>query len=487
MGGGVAGAAEVMAEQQTGRGSRGVVAAAAPLAAALGAEAMRDGGNAYDGAVVAALAETALLPPKCGLGGDLVAIVLPSGASEPECLLAIGGAPDALPEAARRGRLAETGPTSVGVPSAPAGYDALSARGRLGRDRQAAPAARVAEDGVVWAPICRTLGEESHALAHEHEPGGSVYFPDGRPLRAGEVVRLPGQARALRAWAADGAGCLAGDLGTAIVDRVAAAGGLLTSDDLRHARAEWVAPAHAACHGHEVWTTPAPTHGPSMLDAIGRTDPRRPQQLWAATQAAIADRRARLGEREDGGTSMVTAVDADGTIVVVVHSNSYPRFGSGLVVHDFDLILNNRAGRGFTAREGHPNFPVAGRRPATTLMAWAAGPAGKAPSHLGATPGGANQMTWNAQLVSTLLAGERDPGRLVTAPRWEWLPEDDGVRVEEDLPTPVRAAVAAGATRTEVVPRWGLRCAQQVAVRPDVGSARVAAVDPRTGGAVSPV
>jgi hypothetical protein len=82
----------VMAEQCTGRGARGVVCAAAPLAAAAGADALRAGGNAYDAAVAAALAETVLLPSKCGLGGDLVAITAAPGL-EPEALLAVGGAP----------------------------------------------------------------------------------------------------------------------------------------------------------------------------------------------------------------------------------------------------------------------------------------------------------------------------------------------------------------------------------------------------------
>ena len=67
---------------------------------------------------------------------------------------------------------------------------------------------------------------------------------------------------------------------------------------------------------------------------------------------------------------MVSAADGEGNVVVVVHSNSFPPIGSGIVVPDYDLVLANRAGRGFTPT-GHPNFPNAGRRPATTLHAWA--------------------------------------------------------------------------------------------------------------------
>src|SRR5690606_26964965 len=101
-----------------------------------------------------ALAETVLLPPKCGLGGDLVALVWHRDCDEPEALLAIGGAPAGLAAVAAAGRLAETGPMSVGVPGAPAGYAALADRGVLGPEAVAAPAIEVATEGFCWSTIC---------------------------------------------------------------------------------------------------------------------------------------------------------------------------------------------------------------------------------------------------------------------------------------------------------------------------------------------
>src|SRR5262245_2270673 len=108
----------VMAEQITARGVRGVVATAAPLAAQAGAAALREGGNAYDAAIAAALAETVLLPPKCGLGGDLVAIVIPGFGREPESLIAVGGAAAGHAAVAREGRWRDVGPNAVGPPAA---------------------------------------------------------------------------------------------------------------------------------------------------------------------------------------------------------------------------------------------------------------------------------------------------------------------------------------------------------------------------------
>jgi gamma-glutamyltranspeptidase/glutathione hydrolase len=204
--------------------------------------------------------------------------------------------------------------------------------------------------------------------------------------------------------------------------------------------------------------------------------------------AAIERRDAVAGD----GTSMVSAATRDGDAVVVVHSNSFPRFGSGIVVDGYDLVLSNRAGRGFSAEPAHPNFPLPGRRPVTTLHAWALTGADGRPALLGGTPGGENQMPWNAQTLAALLGGSvADPAAVVVAPRWEWLGDDRRLRIEagfapDDEAALTHAAAAVGAT-VEPVPRWSLRSAQQVLGVPVAGAPIVGAVDPRTGGAALPV
>lgn len=262
---------------------------------------------------------------------------------------------------------------------------------------------------------------------------------------------------------------------------------MLAPGDFAYGDAEWVPAAEGRMAGRRLWATPAPTHGPSLLDAMGDAAPGDDAgALWDRIQAVIQRRNGALADPRHlaDGTSMVSAADADGNAVVVVHSNSFPRFGSGIVTADYDLVLNNRAGRGFTAEPGHPNGPEPGRRPATTLHAWAWSDEAGGVALLGATPGGENQMPWNAQALSQLVAGEREPGMLVTAPRWEWLPEDGGARVEEGLPPADRRALEARAPSVTEVQRWGLSSAQQVVARPVPGAALIAAADPRTGGAV---
>lgn len=467
-----------MAEQVTGRGARGAVAAAAPQAAVAAAAVLAEGGNAFDAVVTAALAESVLLPPKCGLGGDLIALVLAAGDTAPRALVAVGGAAAGHAAVARSGRWRDVGPDSVGPPAAAAGHAALAGLGRLPRERLASPAIALARSGFAWASVCERLSEMAHGLVAEMHPEGTDYYPGGSSIRAGTIVRLDGLAAVLDEWVLRGEHLFDGPVGDAVIDAVVSRGGALRRDDFQHARAEWLPCATQAVDDAIVWATPAPTHGPSLLDALGRyaDGPRTPAALHGAVMASIAEQRETLGD--PGGTSIVSAADADGNAAIVVHSNSYPRFGSGIIVPGYQLPLANRAGRGFTPIDGHPNFPTAGRRPATTLHAWAVSDADGV-RWLGGTPGGANQLPWNAQTLARLLGGETRPGHLVASPVWEWLPDDDGVRLEDGLEGADDFAVSG---RVVHAARWACRSAQQVVRLPLPGEAWQAAADPRTVG-----
>jgi gamma-glutamyltranspeptidase/glutathione hydrolase len=479
-----AGAVQIMAQQCQARGPQGAVAAAAPTAALVGAEILRSGGNAYDAAVAAALAETVLLPPKCGLSGDLIALSWRSHEERPEALLAVGGAPAGLAELAAQRKMQEVGPSSVGVPGAPAGYLALAARARLPLARLAAPAIEIARRGFCWSRICWTLSVESADLVRRYNPSGTRYFPDGEPIRPNTLVKLPGLALALEAFVAERDAFLSGDVGEAMLACVQTDGGILTrSDFLSSSRAEWILPAAGQLGDLQLFVTPAPTHGPALLCALRQIDAatERPAvTVYRDVMKAIAWSRRELADIS--GTSMVSAADGEGTLVTIVHSNSYPRFGSGLIVAPYDLILANRAGRGFSSDVGHPNFPHAGRRPATTLHAWAvSGP--ERMRFQGATPGGANQMPWNAQTLARMLGGEYDLGRLIASPRWEWDPADDSINVEAGFGAEELDSLRALAGDVGQLDRWALRSAMQI-VAFDPGQRLVAAsADPRTVGA----
>jgi gamma-glutamyltranspeptidase/glutathione hydrolase len=279
---------------------------------------------------------------------------------------------------------------------------------------------------------------------------------------------------------------MGGPLGSAVVAAVRSRGGVLTQGDFEFARAEWAPCARdhvTTPQGHvTTWATPAPTHGPSLLNAVAGLESATPSpaEVLGQVMRAIVERRSSLAD--PSGTSMVSAADAEGNVVVVVHSNSFPRFGSGIVVSGYDLVLANRAGRGFTPEPGHPNFPVAGRRPATTLHAWAVAGLDGRPRFMGATPGGANQMPWNAQTLARIARGETHPGVLVASPIWEWLPDDDGLRIEAGFQSDEAESLRSAVDRVVDAPRWGCKSAQQVVRIPRGAEPWMAAADPRTVG-----
>src|SRR4029079_5344759 len=100
----------------------------------------------------------------------------------------------------------------------------------------------------------------------------------------------------------------------------------------------------------------------------------------------------------DGDTTYLCTADADGNMVSFIHSLS-AAFGSGVVAGDTGIMLNNRAGRGFSLDEGHPNVIAPGKRTMHTLNAYLVCQDGR-PWLVGGTPGGDQQTQWNTQIIT---------------------------------------------------------------------------------------
>lgn len=70
--------------------TRGIIATPHRAASEAGAQVLRDGGNAIDAAIAADAVLCVVYPHMTSLGGDLMAIVWPAGASKPEGLIGAG-------------------------------------------------------------------------------------------------------------------------------------------------------------------------------------------------------------------------------------------------------------------------------------------------------------------------------------------------------------------------------------------------------------
>jgi gamma-glutamyltranspeptidase/glutathione hydrolase len=443
---------------------KSLVTAAAPAAARAGLEILRAGGNAFDAAVAACAMETIWLPMKCGLAGDLVALVLEKG-TKLRCLISIGAGVRALDE----GEILEKiGPRSVGVPGAPAGYAELARFGRFSLKDLVEPAARQAERGLFWLPYAVTLTREAEAMLRRYN-GPLPYLPKGEIPVAGAPLHLHRLAALLRTFSEKGASLFHGDIGCQLVKKIQNAGGILQESDLHQETPEWVAPLSCTLPNGKLFATPLPTHGAVLVKAV--------EILISSSNdplSAFREARASFNAETGDGTSVVTASDRDGNVVVVVHSNSFPQYGSGLVVEDLQLVLNNRPGRGFslTVEADHWNAPKHGRRPFTTLNAWALADAGD--WWLGATPGGANQAAWNLQIIHEIMAGNQDISALVTSPRWGF-DAKGSVIAEEGHPEAARFSARS-------VPALTMTSAEQIIWMSANRSLKRAAADPRIGG-----
>src|SRR5262245_28120684 len=219
------------------------------LASEIGLAVLADGGNAVDAAIATNLALAVAYPHMCGVGGDLLAMVWADG--ELVGLNSSGRLPAAASLPA--GGVPSRGIGSATVPGAPAGWTALAVRfGTRPLDALAAPAIRLARDGVVRAPgLARMTGWSRDLLAQDHE-AARIFAADGPLVQ-------PDLARTLAAL---------DDFYRGPVAHAAPAP--FAPEDFAAHRAEWVTPRRAPFAGVEVCELPPNSRGHLALDAIGR-------------------------------------------------------------------------------------------------------------------------------------------------------------------------------------------------------------------------
>jgi gamma-glutamyltranspeptidase/glutathione hydrolase len=301
-----------------------------------------------------------------GIGGDAFAIVYRDG--EPVGLDAAGPAPA---EVSTPHPVEISGPSSVTVPGAVAGWAALAERyGRLGLDTCLQPAIDIADTGFALA---------GHTARYWSEVDG----PDAP--RPGQIVASPEQAATLRLIAEEGPAAI---YRGPIAAKIASASWLSESDLAAYAP-RWTVPLSYEFRGLRVAEIPPPSQGVAALEALalieqlGDTLLDRVQAVSLALEDAFefvrdeadvgflleADRvraRARSAARgasePSGGTVYLCAVDEDGMAVSFIQS-LFASFGSGVLVPDTGIWLNNR-GACFAVG----GQVQAGQRPYHTLM-----------------------------------------------------------------------------------------------------------------------
>ncbi|WP_018699840.1 gamma-glutamyltransferase family protein [Amorphus coralli] len=443
------------------------VATSQPLAAQAGLAMLAKGGNAVDAALAAAITLPVVEPTGNGLGSDAFAILWDGeqlhglNASGPS---PAGWTPDRF---AGQTKIPFRGWEAVTVPGAVSAWAELSREfGRLDFADLFEPAIRYARDGFVVTPIIGKLWELG-ARELAPQPGfADMFMPGGRAPAPGEVFRSEALARSLEMIAASGGETFyRGELAEKIAAHSAACGGAMTADDLADYRPEWVGTIDMDAFGVSMHEIPPNGQGIAALMALGILDSLdlgpemdSPQSLHCQIEAmklALADLhayvadprhmdrvsssdlldrnyladRAKLidpkkaqafqpGPFQDGGTVYITAADADGMMVSFIQSN-YSGFGSGVVVPDTGISLQNR-GAGFSLAEGHPNQVGPGKKPFHTIIPGFLMRDGAPLTSFGVM-GGPIQAQGHVQMALRMEVFGQDPQTACDAPRWRVL------------------------------------------------------------------
>ena len=457
--------------------ARNAVATSHPLAAQAGLRMLGQGGNAVDAAVAAAAVMTIVEPCSNGLGSDAFCILWDG--QQLHGLNASGCAPAAWsPEYFARKlsgpatQMPTRGWDTVTVPGAVAGWAALSAKfGKLTFADLLAPAIEIAERGYAVPVI---IGDKWAAAAKVEElvkqaGFAETFLPRGRAPRVGELFRMPGAARALRLIAeSKGEAYYRGEIAQAIVMQAQAQGGAHVLSDFTNFQPEWVKPLAQDYRGVTLHEIPPNSQGIAAQIALGIVEhfdiaamvldgvdsqhvmieamklafadvyryvaergsmKVTPEQLldaaYLAERAKLIDpQRAQVfnaGSPADahrrGGTIYLTAADESGMMVSYIQSN-YMGFGSGVVVPEYGISLQNR-GHGFSLDPASANVVAGGKRPFHTIIPAFLTRDGQPQMSFGVM-GGNMQPQAHLQTLSRMIDWRQNPQAACDAPRWRF-------------------------------------------------------------------
>lgn len=394
----------------------GMVAAQDRLAAEVGRDILKKGGNVVDAAVATGFALAVTHPQAGNIGGGGFMLIKFADRDE---VIAIDYR-ERAPAAATRDMFldakgevdnsrARFSHLSAGVPGSVMGLaTALEKYGTMPLGAVMAPAIRLAEKGFpVTGALADALGEYSSRFARD--PSSLAYFTkNGAPYRKGDILIQKDLARTLKTIAKNGAkGFYEGPVADRIVAEMAANGGLITHEDLKSYRAVEREAVKGTFRGYEIISMPPPSSGGvhliEMLNvlegydlaAMGHNSADYLSLLVETMRRAYADRSAYLGDPdffsvpvaaltsrdyaaairkkinpkratkssdvapglgpvgESEQTTHYSVMDKDGNAVAVTTTLNFT-FGSSFSVDGAGFLLNNEMDD-FSAKPGTPN------------------------------------------------------------------------------------------------------------------------------------
>ena len=309
----------------------GMVVGPEQLAAEVGAQILRQGGNAIDAAVATGFA-LAVTYPRAGnlAGGGFMLIHLAD--DDRETLIDYR---ETAPAAASRDMFLDNEGNldkqreyfslqSAGVPGTVAGMlYALEKYGTLTREQALAPAIALASDGI---PVSYSLFFEISASAQNlrKNPAAERQFfqPDGSAYAVGDIWRQPDLAWTLSEISEEGInGFYGGEVAQRITTEMESGGGLITAQDLADYRVVERQPVRGTYKDFEIVSTPPPSSGGVHivqmlnilegydLQAMGHNSAAYIHHLTESMKLAYADRSLYLADPDFVDVPVTQLVD----------------------------------------------------------------------------------------------------------------------------------------------------------------------------------
>jgi gamma-glutamyltranspeptidase / glutathione hydrolase len=532
----------ISTRRSTSYGHHGMVASASSSAAVAGLQTLAEGGNAFDAALTMAFVEGIALPWACGLGGDMFCVLYHAPTKRFLVICGSGAAPAAasIESYQRLGQhtMPTDGPLATSLPGALDAYVTLHKHfGSLSWERLVQPAIGLADDGVVVTPRLAMYLRTARDRLAQFPSSTAEFLPGGAAPSVGTVLRRPNLAQTLRRIVHTGrTDFYEGGLAQAIVKSSAAHHGLLSVDDFASHRTQIEEPIHTQFRGLDMYQPPLPSQGLIMLELLNilerfdtsGLDPLGDQAIHLiaeAKQLAFDDRNRWCGDPRfvdvpvsrliskdhaaeraslidpnrthvpsgavaggESDTTFCAAIDGEGNAISLIHSLA-GNWGSALVVEGTGILLNNRAGRGFSLDANDPNCLAPGKRTMNTLNCCMLA-RGREPTMMWGTPGGDLGLQWNVQTLLHVQDHHIAPQQALELPRWHSFPGTDPVLREQPPELQMEAGFAShvvqglqarGHTVRTLAP-WSAPSAMQVIAIDTRRGILMGASDPRAEG-----
>ena len=476
-------------------GRRAMVVTEQPLASEVGADILRQGGNAIDAAVAVGFAEQVVNPRAGNIGGGGFLVY-----RDTQGQVYTLDYRETAPAAARRdmyldstGHMTENsliGALSAGVPGSVAGMWEMHRRfGKLPWRAVVEPAIRLARDGHVVDSARAAVLRFSRDRLERFPSTAALFLPGGAPIAAGTLWRQPELAETLERIADSGAaGFYRGRTADLIVAQMRRSGGIITHADLEHYQALWRAPIQTSYRGWTIYSMPPSSSGGVTLAEIFNIlegYPKLPAFGTAeldhleieAMRRAFADRNRYLGDpafvqmplerllsksyaaelrsqiardratpslpapgiAEGNQTTHYCIVDSAGNAVSITTTLN-DNFGSALAVDSAGFLLNDEMDD-FASKPGAPNMYglvqgeanaiAPGKRMLSAMTPTIVVDPGGKLAMVVGAPGGPRIITAVMQVISNVIDHDMTMAQAVYAPRIHHQSLPDSIRWEE--------------------------------------------------------